>query len=172
MTKIAKPAPEELIAAIEDRDINRVKSLLERGANPNKRPSAYANTILQVAVLSDRSGKIAKLLIENGADVDATNLNFKTTALMYAARNNNPVLELLVEKSTALDHKDQIDRTALVWATQAQNKEAERIIKKALKYQQRQVEEKAARITDEFHNIAIARQTALRNRRPKVILMP
>jgi len=171
MTKLL-PKPGELIEAVKARDMARVKLLLEQGADPNERDSDSSNnTALHLAVLVERSGELAKMLIEHGAEIDATNGNYDTTPLMYAARSNLPALAFLIESGAALEQKDSLQRTALNWASAAANKEAVKMLKAAPELRLRLAEEKAARITA-FHDAAAARQAALNSRRPKVILKP
>jgi tRNA A-37 threonylcarbamoyl transferase component Bud32 len=63
-------APVEAFTAIwQYRDVNKVKSLLDRGVNPNAK-DASGSTLIHYAVTNNQV-KIAKLLIEKGADVNA-----------------------------------------------------------------------------------------------------
>jgi len=122
---MTKPAPGELIAAIENDDIGRVKALLEQGVDPDhtdeyyvehKRYEDYKETALKYAVRKDKP-KIVKLLLEHGADPDLRGKdNF--TALMYAARNNKPALaDMLLDHGADPDIKDSQYRfTALMHA--------------------------------------------------------
>ncbi|MDZ7673188.1 MAG: ankyrin repeat domain-containing protein [Halanaerobiales bacterium] len=60
-----------IINATKNNEINKVKSLLKEGIDPNTK-NIDGNTALFYAA-NNNSQKIAELLIENGADVDAEN---------------------------------------------------------------------------------------------------
>jgi len=72
--------------AAQSGDLKRVRSLLARGANPNKR-DGYGRTPLHVATITGHAGMV-RLLINNGADVDADDGD-RGTPLHYAAQEGH-----------------------------------------------------------------------------------
>lgn len=170
----------ELIKAIFNKDTDRARTLLEQGADPNQKDPS-GETALHYALLYDEnSGEIAKLLIEKGADLEATDNTYGYTPLMYAARYNSiPALQLLIDKGVPLDTKDRDGLTALKWAGVSGFRETIGILEKAHE-RQRLAEETAVRDAAEaeqrriaaLHDTAAERQTVLKKRAPKIILRP
>jgi hypothetical protein len=80
--------------AIKEGKINKVKTLIDNGADINETTS-FGETPLNMAILNNKL-EIALILIENGANINATN-NIKNTALHMAIsnRNTNIVLTLI-----------------------------------------------------------------------------
>ena len=180
MQKLAKPAPGELLEAVSACDIERARALLARGADPDERSAdtwCGDDTVLHLALIHERTGELAKMLIESGANPEATN-SHGFTPLMYAARyRNRHVLRLLIEKGVTLDAKDKDGFTALKWAELNGYPEIIKALTKALALQQQQAEEKAACSTEQtritsLHDTAATRQEVLKKRRPKVTLKP
>jgi ankyrin repeat protein len=78
---------QDLISAASKGHINRVRKLLDKGENVDIRKKDTGETALIVAA-SKRDSKMAELLIEKGADVNAKSSN-GTTALMWAIISGN-----------------------------------------------------------------------------------
>lgn len=80
-------------------DVAKMKELLSKGADPNKRNRYNKQTPLHLSALYSQL-EAAKLLIENGADVNATHLsNSKCTPLHIAVANGDAAMaRLLLEK--------------------------------------------------------------------------
>jgi ankyrin repeat protein len=165
----AKPRTGELLKAVRGRDLELARALLEQGADPNGRDPETHGRLLHSAIEFERSGEMAKLLIEFGANVNAVNPLFVTTPLMYAARSNIPVLRLLLEKEVDLDKKDAIGRTALEWAKNSGQTEAVKMIKNA--YKQREQQANQSKLSA-LRDTTAERQKTLNNARRKVILKP
>lgn len=98
-----------LLAAVSAGDASGVKSLLERGANPNAfRPigdGTHSHTALMLAAENGKSLDTLKALLESGADVNATSATKSrrepgTTALMLAVR---PDIKLATTGATPLE---------------------------------------------------------------------
>ena len=84
-----------------------IKLLLEAGADREKRDAA-GETPLMTAV---RSGGIAatRLLLSHGADVNARETEYQQTALMLAARGDEPVLvSLLLQAGAHVDARTRV----------------------------------------------------------------
>ena len=160
------PHAGELSKATKARDINLVRRLLEQGADPHEKDYGISGSLLHYAVEFERSGDLAKLLIEHGADINAVNTQFGTTPLMYAARSNLPALVLLLSKGADISKKDMHGRTALDWAKQAGQKDAVKILKAATKQKVQETEK--IRLST-LHNTAAERQKTIGTLRPKMI---
>ena len=96
--------------------INIVKLLIEKGADINTK-NEYGSTALITAAL-ESSVDIVKFLIEKGADVNAKN-NDGNTALIYAAGScfTVDILKLLIEKGADVNIKNKKGLSALMSAT-------------------------------------------------------
>jgi len=89
---------EKFIDPIEDNDINKIIKLINKGANIH-----YLGN--QPLCLSAEMAhcEIAKLLIDNGADVDAVFIEDNLCPIDCATRYGHPhILDLLFQKNTIL----------------------------------------------------------------------
>lgn len=142
MGSISQP----LVDAIWDRDVDRLKRLLERGADPNSRvegkPAVVwaAESDLSEAVRAllahgadinaaddegcsalmsaafDGNVDVSKTLIDAGADVNRSDKD-GCTALMNAAKSGSlDVLAALISSGAELNRTDSSGQTALIWA--------------------------------------------------------
>jgi ankyrin repeat protein/WD40 repeat protein len=103
-----------LIAAYEG-DVEKVRSLLDKGANVNARRED-GDTPLMLAALSGGKLEIVNLLLTKGADVNAKNKE-NDTALIYAASNRKAdILQLLLDKSADINHQNDNGYSALIMA--------------------------------------------------------
>jgi ankyrin repeat protein len=81
------------------------------------------------------SGAIARLLIEKGADVNATNKNGQTPLHVGAAWGRADLVRLLIDRGAEFTSRDATGRTALEWAAHNGHKETQRIIFVAMQHQ-------------------------------------
>ena len=87
---------------------NSVRLAISAAIAPSNQPAGVKTPTIRVA----------KLLIEAGADIEALNTEFRTTPLMEAARANAAgVVELLVVGGADIDAKLSSGPTALHFAT-------------------------------------------------------
>lgn len=115
-----------LLAASRTQELTLMKALLDKGANPNSTTTVDHLTPLMAALTQAAGGRggrggggprnivpAVRLLLDNGASVNAVNSR-NMTAAHYAARaGNDEALKLLVERGAKLDVKDRIGRTPL-----------------------------------------------------------
>ncbi|EIT74045.1 ankyrin repeat protein [Aspergillus oryzae 3.042] len=116
------------------------KLLLENGAeieskgSYNRTPLSYAaeNGHKIVCKLLLESGAeletqahqaIARLLIDNGADVNLSGSNGRTPLSLAAERSNDHIIMMLLEKGAAVEAKDNTGRTPLSWAAESSRNE-------------------------------------------------
>jgi ankyrin repeat protein len=167
MTTAEKPAPGELLEAVQALNIERAEFLLSQGADPDEKDKEES-TCLMYAVRS-ASKKLVEMLLEKGADIDATNF-YGITALMYATESDIDILRLLIEKGASLEERSPVFGTALDWAQDKGSEESVAMMKDAPDLQMAAIAIREKAI--ECHNTAVARQTALKSLRPKVTLLP
>ena len=121
----------EFIDAAKNGDLNRVKEAIKEGVNINARNN-YGYTALMYAVYQGRSHifkitntnndylDIIKLLIENGADVNAKRNDDGETvlihSLMYGSINTDYIVKLLVENGADVNAKNYLGKTVLMYA--------------------------------------------------------
>ena len=105
----------ELIAAVKDNNIDNVKTLINKGDDVNER-NRNEETPLTIAS-SLGNVEVAKILIINGADVNAKRYVNSYTPLMYAAEDgNDAVVKLLIDNGADVNARDKWGRTALAIA--------------------------------------------------------
>jgi ankyrin repeat protein/beta-lactamase regulating signal transducer with metallopeptidase domain len=96
-------------------DINKVRSLLSKGADVNEKDPG-GKTALHCAS-EEGHAEVARLLISQGARVNATNTVEALTPLHYAARRGSKqTVELLLSKGADVNAKSREGRTPLLEA--------------------------------------------------------
>lgn len=104
--------PRNLFEAIFDEDINAVRRLIREGANVNGRNSG-GRTPLHEAV-RDGLTDIANVLIDSGADVNATTRGFGETPLHYAVRfGHSDLVDILIKAGANVNAVDKDGLTPL-----------------------------------------------------------
>ncbi len=97
-------APDDFFTAIRNDNVGNLKSLLQRGIDPNSRSDKGQPAL--VVAMQEHSPKAAKLLLEQpGIDIDAPN-NAGETALMIAAIKGD-----MADVKLLLDRGAQVNRT-------------------------------------------------------------
>jgi ankyrin repeat protein len=141
----------KLLSAIRSNDVETAKLLIENGADVNAKyyeetgfsggedydvevvRNVRDSTLLMEAVALNRV-KIAKLLIENGADVNAKNNYNGWTPLIEAVWDGHiEIAKLLIENGADVDTENNNGETALTIATERGNKDVVKVIKEAMK---------------------------------------
>lgn len=109
----ATQAPPRLIAATLVGDFSTIQSLLQSGTDPNL--THHSNTALTYAA-RDGLTDIARLLIDQGADIDWIDSEGVTPLILAAFKNHPDIVELLLDQGADTTVKDQWGRTALDYA--------------------------------------------------------
>lgn len=131
----------KLIEAIKAEDTKTVKDCIACGANVNSDDNNYngKTTALMYAVHGSNP-KIAKLLIDAGADVNAKSNHNNLTALMYAASNGTiKTVELLITANADILAVSDDGHSALVYARNAENKKAIRFLSNLQKTKEKEL---------------------------------
>jgi ankyrin repeat protein len=106
----------DLIRAIRDHYFDEVKRLIESGVDANEE-NDYGNIPLHIGIEKD-CVDIVEYLLQNGANVNAKEELLHRTPLIYAASQGRKEIVTLLLKYGADPHeKDDVDFTALTWAT-------------------------------------------------------
>ena len=103
-------------SAIQNGDLEKVRKLLDSGANVNKVNPRTERTPLSFAVSIDKP-EIAKLLIERGANIHTPDADGATPLLLATQhRNNFEVSNLLIEKGARVNTQNNSGETPLMSA--------------------------------------------------------
>lgn len=114
---LAQSGTDDLFAAIEKNDIQKVRYLIAIGAPVNAKDPYASMTPLMMAAY-DGYTEIARLLIEKGAEVNAKGgVDLDMTPLIYAASQDRvDMVKLLLEKGATVNAKTQYGWTPLFFA--------------------------------------------------------
>jgi hypothetical protein len=105
-------APIEAFTAVWHYDVNKVKSLLDRGVNPNAK-DATGSTLIHYAVTNNQV-EIARLLIDRGADIHAHYSKDGHTVLHLAVlHQDGEMTKLLLENKANPNVRDNLTYTPL-----------------------------------------------------------
>ncbi|WAC04808.1 MAG: ankyrin repeat domain-containing protein [Methanoregula sp.] len=117
ITKIfGKSLEEKLYEAIESNHYSEVKSLVSQGADVN---CVYKNEITPLHLASRIMGdmEIVKLLINNGANVNATTRNGYNSLMVACVRNDKELVELLLKNKSDVNQISKNGWTPLILAS-------------------------------------------------------
>ena len=108
-----------LTLAIASENCERIKELLDKGANPNE-PGLNGHPHIHGATSRDNA-EIIKLLIKYGANVDATNSSQETALHLASSKGKLNCLKVLLSCGANIDSTDNIGNTPLNEATYMRN---------------------------------------------------
>ena len=113
----SQSATDDLFAAVEKNDIQKVRFLLPLGADVNAK-DPYANMTPLMMAAYDGYTEIAKLLIEKGAAVNAKGgVDMDMTPLVYAASQDRvDTVKLLIDNGANVNVKTKYGWTPLFFA--------------------------------------------------------
>ncbi|MBI4648197.1 MAG: ankyrin repeat domain-containing protein [Bacteroidia bacterium] len=100
--------------AIQQGDINKVRELIDNGANVNK-IDRLGNTALTIAVYHNHID-ILKMLVEYGANVDGQDRHGNTPLIIAAINGFYEISKYLLEQGAYIDYQDFYGQTPLMQA--------------------------------------------------------
>ena len=116
-----------LLTATRERNPKQVKMALDAGADVDTKAENGMTPLMFAA--SNGYTETAKLLIDNGANVNAKKDYFDLTPLMFAAANGyTEIVKLLIDNGANVNAKDKDDRTPLIWAAVGGNTETAKLL--------------------------------------------
>ena len=123
-----------LLMAVRGKDVEAVRNLLSKGADPNTFCPTNGRSVLSESLImsivngeqlaiSEEYNNIAKLLIAEGADVNSKSKMYKMTPLMIVVHfgrlyHCNEQIKMLAEAGADLDCQDTDGNTALMIAAE------------------------------------------------------
>jgi hypothetical protein len=105
---------EELLDAVEEGDIARVKKLLDRGANLNAKDILGYTPLHKAAMYGDI--ELVDLLLRYGADANAKTDKAETPLHLAASRGQADVVKMLLERGADVNARDEKGWTPLHFA--------------------------------------------------------
>jgi ankyrin repeat protein len=108
------PRPGYLFQALWDEDVDRIRDLLGKGADPNAQTGCGTRPLLIAAKKGNT--EIIKMLVENGAKVDGRDKTGLTPLMSAASAGKARNVEVLIAAAADLNAKDNKGITALMWA--------------------------------------------------------
>ena len=113
-TKQAPPPP-PLIEAVQKGEIDKIKKLLEKGANVNIKEKTTQRTALHYAT-STGQGQIIALLLQNGADINSKDANLQTPLHYVAQIGSAALAKFFIGQKADPNAKDKQGRIPLHYA--------------------------------------------------------
>ena len=106
-----KKVNKALLSAVEEGDVEALKSALAAGADVNAADSEGITSLMRAAETGNE--EILKLLIEAGADVNAADCDDITSLICAAETGNEEILKLLIEAGADVNVENVYGDTAL-----------------------------------------------------------
>jgi ankyrin repeat protein len=103
---------DRLLAAAGIGDADKIKRLIDEGANPNA-SNAKGKTALLLAVIAGHE-EAAEALLRRGAKVNTADADGKTTLMWASDAGHKDVAELLLTRGADIEARDQYGQTALI----------------------------------------------------------
>ena len=124
----AKWRDDDLVVAAQGCHTETVQKLMTMGAKANAMRGGRSALFMAV---SNRCGDTANLLVERGADVNATSGDGRTALMQAAGDGRADLVQLLMDHGADMEAKDEAGRTAWMYAAMGNQLEVAEIFKKA-----------------------------------------
>jgi len=121
-------AHKQLILAIQEQNLNKVKRALQNGADINK-PDLFSWTPLMNAIIK-KDLQITQYLLKNGANTDSKDLNGETPLFKAIEKNDNKICEELIKFGAKVNIKNNEGNTPLMIAVKNGNFETVKLLTK------------------------------------------
>ena len=112
----------DLIDAVRSGDIQSVRELLDRGADPNTRDYYTYRPALMIASKYSRT-EIVELLLDRGADINSQNDSDDTALIIKSTHGKGDMAEFLLDKGADPNIQNIKGDTALMNAARYSNAE-------------------------------------------------
>lgn len=109
-----------LIPAIENGDLEAVKSYIDQGGNVDIQLTDTAQMPLLSIAAAENQVHIVRYLLRCGATIDSRDMHGRTALSWAAERGALDIIELLVENGAEVNVEDTEWRTPQMWAARAQ----------------------------------------------------
>lgn len=107
-----------LIRALDNLDIETIKSLLAKGADIDVKAHDGQTPLIVAALEGDTA--LVKNLLERGAEINAKGIYGRTALMWAAAGGNDAIIQLLLDKGADVNARDNEGATALMRALNTQ----------------------------------------------------
>lgn len=108
---------EQLFFAVENKNLQQIRVLLNSGVNVNTRDS-YGYTPLMTAI-ENNDIKSCKLLVEYGAEINCKDNDGETPLIKAVLTESKIIVEFLIQKGACINETDELGETALMKAARA-----------------------------------------------------
>jgi ankyrin repeat protein len=135
LSTIAQDINEKLYEAVTKNDKAKVEKLIDEDADVNyvKQAGSWMKVSVLITAVNNKNIEIAKLLLENKADVNWKD-GFNTSAILYAANTGSiEMVKLLLEYGADINDNDGKENTVLTAAKESKNKDLIAFVKEKLK---------------------------------------
>jgi hypothetical protein len=124
---------DSLEGAVFEDDYEKAEKLLKEGANPNEPYMGYdSNDEPIIHAVANNNIEMVKLLLDYGADIEATNSSGNTPLIIAASNSDNTdMIEFLLENGADATAVNKSKATAIHMAAEASNLKAVKILEKA-----------------------------------------
>ena len=116
---------QELLLHTKEGNVEKVKSMLTKGANPNCERNGL-NPLVCGAFIGHTG--VVKLLLDHGVDPNTVNVNGSTPLQMSASKGHTDVMKLLIKAGALPDLGDQRGNTPLHFSALSSHKSVVKIL--------------------------------------------
>ena len=116
----------DLIDAVQNGEIDRVRELLDSGVNPNFRNIVSDSPLISASF--DGHTEIVKLLLESGADPNIGYRHGYTPLIFASKKGHSDVARLLLEHGADINIRDRDGKTPLIFASKKGHSDVVRLL--------------------------------------------